>query len=282
MSGAFALLRLTVLALALALPTLARAEGATLRFGVFPNLPPRQLILTHQPLADALAARIGRPVRILSARDFRTFVARTHAGDYDLVLTAPHLAWLARREAGYRPLAKYREPVRGLLVARAGSGIARPRDLRGRRVAVPDPLAISAMAVEADLARAGLSLRGETRLQEGGAHTNAALRVLNGSADAAVIGRQPYARLPAQARARLIVLHETPPLSSQMLLAHPRLAPAEQERLQAALSGFAASPAGRAYLKNGGFGGFAPVDGNELAAFRPYAEQAARILGLAR
>ena len=36
-----------------------------------------------------------------------------------MLLTAPHLAWLARQDAGYQPLLKYAEPVRGLLVVKS-------------------------------------------------------------------------------------------------------------------------------------------------------------------
>lgn len=78
----------------------ALAQTLPLRFGIFPNLPPRYLMTTYQPLA------------------------------------------------------KYREPVRGILVVRADSRIGAVTDLRGKRVAVADPLAVFTLAMRAFAASA--------------------------------------------------------------------------------------------------------------------------------
>ncbi len=77
------------------------------------------MVETYRPLANELEKQLHRRVVIYSARDYKTFAARTRQGEYDIILTAPHLAWLARQEAGYRPLMKYAQPVHGLLVVKA-------------------------------------------------------------------------------------------------------------------------------------------------------------------
>lgn len=277
--------RLAALA-ACALLALAGAPAAAaeppLVLGVFPHLTPRQIIGTYHPLVQALEKDMGRPVALFSARDFRTFVERTRRGEYDLVLTAPHLAWLAQQEPGYRPLLKYARPPRGLLVVRTDSPFDRPAALRGRTIATSDASALAVLAIQGTLAGHGLKRGVDYRTVEAGTHLNAVMQVVNGRADAAMLGLHPYRLMPPDLRQPLRVIAETPPLSGLMFLAHPRLTEPEVQTIHRALLDFGTSPAGRAFLQRGGYGGFAAVDGSELDAFRDYALQVQGMLETTR
>lgn len=263
----------TAAGLAAATAISARAD-APLVLGVLPNLTARQIVETYRPLADFLETRLGQRVTLVSARDFKTFVERTRQGEYDLVLTAPHLAWLAVEEGAYHPLLKYAQPARGLLVVRADAPLERVASLRGRTIATGDSLAVAVLALQAQLAAEGLRLERDYQARDAGTHFNAVMQVVNGRADAAMLGLHPYNLLPVELRRQLRVLAETPPLASLMYLAHPDLPPAKQGAVRDALFAFATTPDGRAFLERGGYRGFAPVDGNELRALRPYALQA--------
>ena len=96
----------------------AASADKPLVLGVFPHLTAKQIIENYQPLVTLLEQQLHRHVVVYSAPNLRAFVERTRLGDYDILLTPPHLAWLARQEAGYRPLLKYAKPVHGLLVVR--------------------------------------------------------------------------------------------------------------------------------------------------------------------
>lgn len=263
-----------VAALLAALVVTAARADAPLVLGVLPNLTARQIVDTYRPLADDLEIRLGRRITLVSARDFKTFVERTRRGEYDVVLTAPHLAWLAAEEGGYRPLLKYAQPARGLLVVRDGAAIVEIASLRGRTIATGDALAVSVLALQAQLAAQGLRPDAGYHARDAGSHLNAVMQVVNGRADAAMLGLHPYNLLPAELRRQLRVLAETPPLASLMYLAHPDLPPATQRAVRDALLAFAATQQGRAFLARGGYGGFAPVGNGELVALRPYALQA--------
>lgn len=251
----------------------AAANVPPLVLGVFPNTTAKQIVETYRPLANALEKSLHRRVEIYSAPNFKTFVERTRQGEYDLLLTAPHLAWLARQDAGYQPLLKYTQPVRGLLVVKPTSPYREVAELRGRSIAIPDPLAVIVLAMQAELAEVGLKHNVDYRTIDASTHINAALQVIKGRADAAMIGLHPYKQMPADLRSQLRVLTETPPLSSLTYLTHPRLHDVEVTTIRNTLLNFATTPAGQAFLKQGGFGGFSPLDGNELNAFRPYALQ---------
>jgi len=256
----------------------AASADRPLVLGVFPSMTAKQTVEIYRPLASALEKHLRRSVVVYSARDFTTFVARTRQGEYDILLTAPHLAWLARQDTGYRPLLKYAQPVRGLLVVKSDSPFDEPDKLRGRTIAMADPIALAVLAIQAELAAHGLKRGIDYRTTDSGTHTNAVLQVVNGRVDAAVLGLHPYNLTPPELRQQLRVLAESPPLSSLMYLTHPRLRDAEAQAIRNALLRFAASPEGQAFMQRGGYGGFADVDGSELRAFRPYALQAQELL----
>lgn len=273
---AFLLAGLTLL-LSVAMRPAACADKP-LVFGVFPNITAKQIVETYQPLATAMEKKLQRRVIVYSARDFRTFVERTREGEYDILLTAPHLAWLARQDVGYRPLLKYAKSTRGLLVVKTASPYIEPEALRGRTIASADPIAVAVMAAQAELAAYGLKRGIDYRTTEAGTHFNAVMQVINGRADAAMLGMHPYLLMSPELRQQLRVLIETPPLSSLMYLTHPRLRDREATAVRQALLDFAGTPEGQAFMQRGGYGGFVAVDGSELRAFRPYALQAQELL----
>lgn len=267
-----------VLLLALFAVQSAHAADKPLVLGVFPNMTAKQIVEAYRPLADSLEKHLQRRVVIYSARDFKTFAERTYRGEYDIVLTAPHLAFLARQEAGYRPLLKYAQPVRGLLVVRHDAPLHNLGDLRGRTLATADPLALVVLAIHAELGEHGLRRGHDYRTLDFSTHLNAAMQVINGRADAAVLGLHPYNLMQPELRRQLRVLAETPPLSSLMYLTHPRLRDAEAQAIHQGLLRFSATPKGQAFIRHGGYGSFVDVTGRELESFRPYALQAQTLL----
>jgi len=260
----------------------AFSEDKPLTFGIFPDLTAKQTIEIYQPLANALETHLQRQVVIYSARDFKTFVERTRQGEYDILLTAPHLAWLARQEAGYQPLLRHGKPVHGLLVVKSDSPFVAPKALRGRTIATADSIAVAVLALQAELAAHGLRRDIDYQTIDSGTHFNAVMQVINGRAEAAMLGRHSYTLLPPELRQQLRVLAETQPLSSLTYLTHPRLHDAEAQTIRKALLNFAASPKGQAFMQRGGYGDFANFESSDLHAFRRYALQAQEMLRAAK
>ncbi len=256
----------------------AFGTGRPLVLGVFPHLTAKQIVEAYRPVADILEKQLNRDVVIYSARDFKTFVERTRQGEYDILLTAPHLAWLARQDAGYRPLLKYAQPVYGLLVVRADSPFADVEALRGRTIATPDPIAVVVLALHAELAGKGLRQGVDYRTVSSGSHLNSAMQVINRRTDAAIMGLHPYNLMPPELRQQVRIVAQTPPLSSLMYLAHPRLRDAEARAVRKALLHFATLPEGRAFMREGSYSGLVDVDGSELQSFHPYALQVQQLL----
>lgn len=243
---------------------LATAADGGFNFGVFPNLSARVMVETYQPLANDLGRSIKQSVNLTSAVDFVTFNKRTMDAEYDLVLTAPHLAWLAWKEGGYKPLLTYVEPARGFLIVRADSAYRKMADLRGKTIAMPDPLAVVNIRMEKILEQAGLLLGRDLTRLEAGSHTNAATHVSQGQADAAVVGVLAFLRLPKEVRDNLRVIAETQAMTSHVFLVRPHTSPARELAIKQAIEQFARSEAGQAYLQKGGFGGVRSLKKDEL------------------
>lgn len=262
-----------IAALGFLLASSAFAASNALSFGVFPQLSTRSLVETYQPLVDYLARTTGQPFNLESAKDFYTFHTRTMAREYGVMLTAPHLAWLAWKEGGYRPILVYKTPAKGFIVVRADSPYRRLSDLRGAAIATPDPLAIINIRFERDLADAGLSLERDVKLIAVGSHTNAATHVSEQRADAAIVGVFPFQGLPSEVRRGLRIIASTPELPSHVFLVHPGMTKAQQQAIKGAIEEFVRGGEGADFLRKTGFGGVRALKKNELNRVEGDAEE---------
>jgi phosphonate transport system substrate-binding protein len=249
----------------------------TLRVGLFPNLTPVTLITAYQPVRLYLEKAMSRPVTVLTAPDFRTFVERTQSGAYDIVLTAPHLARLAELEGGYEPVAIYGSRLQALILIARNSPITKLEDLRGKKVAMPDPLALVNMLGGEMLRKAGVA---ETEYVWVNAHSHngAALAVLREDAQAAVIGSVPYAQLAEGIRKDLRLLASSKTITNQCWLVSKRIDADQRLSIQDALLRFSDTPAGRRFLDSRGCGEIRKILPDELKSLDVYAREVKRRL----
>jgi len=109
-------------------------EGLTL--GVFPRLKATDTVTAYQPLAAYLAERLGRPVMLVTSKDFDAFWQGVKAQRFDIVhYNQYHYIHSAQI---YRVIAHQQEfgrsSVSGAIFVRADSGITRLEQLRGRKI----------------------------------------------------------------------------------------------------------------------------------------------------
>lgn len=123
------------------------ADAGPVTLGILPFASPRTLFQRYAPLRDWLSRTLDREVRIETARDFETFLGRTDAGRYDLVLTGAHLARRAHRHGDYRPLVAATHRLSARVVTPTDSPIATVQDLAGKTIAAPPRLSMGTVAV---------------------------------------------------------------------------------------------------------------------------------------
>lgn len=254
------------------------AEVKHLTFGLFPNLSPRTLVSIYQPMRNFIEAELGRPVELVTASNFNIFTRRMLAKEYDLVVAAPHLARLAQTDAGYELLAHYEQPLQACVVVSVKSSAKNLKDLSGKRVAVPDKVAIVTWLGLAMLTQAGLRVDQDYRMLEAKSHNNAALNVVNGQAEAAVIGSVPLSQLTKEVRDQLRVIGRSAPIPSQYFAVSDRLSSQERKQIEQALFKFANTADGRKFLSQFAMLGISKAKPNELVEMDVYAKQVRQLL----
>lgn len=268
-------LLLTCLGAVLALwaPLAAQADTpageAPLHLGVVPYLSARALVQLYHPLQEHLERELQRPVRLVTATDYATFLDKTTRQQYDVVATSPALARLAQRDAGWQPLARPVEPMQLLLVVREDSPVRELAQLRGQPIAGADPLSTLTLAGQRALAVRGLA-GADLRLRATGSHANALAVLQQGGAAAALTTVTALRQVgPALARGLRVLapLDSTTPL---LFMAAPSLPAAQTEAVRQALLAFPTSgPAGQRFVADLHFGGLVPVSAADMDRLEP-------------
>lgn len=212
--------RIVLLAALLGIAVPAVAAEPPLGFGVFPYVTPQRLVRTMAPLRDLLADVTGRPVELQTGPGYRVFHEQTLRGDFDIVLTSAYLGRAAARQRQFHIIAQSRYNVYALFVVGMDSPIRQISDLRGKTLAVPDPLSTLYNLVLNYLRYHGLEPGRDVRLRIYDTNQNSLSAPLRGDTDVGVTG---YALWITEAPRHLLrVVAETPRVPGFMLLAHPR------------------------------------------------------------
>lgn len=253
------------------------AAAPTLRVGILPSFSPKLLLTQYQPLRSYLERELQRPVEMTTAPDFRRFHGDTLAGDFDFLLSAPHLARHAQLEAGFLPVATYLSINRAILVMAKQQPVTKLDELRGRSLAIYDPLALVTLQAQQWLEGQGLKAGRDYRFVTTPSQTGAAHSVQIGESLMGVIAPSGLRQLPPEAREQIQVYAELAPLPTLIWLVHPRMA-AEAERIKTVLLRFGESAEGAQFFGGNAFLGMRPVGGGELQALDRPAREVGRLL----
>lgn len=259
---------------------IARAEppgagpaAAPLEIGVFPYLSTRAVLGIYRPFQQYLEKHLQRPVFIVTAPDMRTFVERTQAGAYPIVVTAPHFARFAQQEAGYRPLLRAKRDLVGVVLVREGSAIRHVADLRGKTVGVPDALTIVTQLGLDLLRQNGLQPGRDVTIEEMPSHNSAVLAVKRHAVAAAIVSVTAFRQMTEEQRAGVRVLAQTAHVPHVMMLARRDIPPQEVDRFVRAVQTFVdATPEGGRFIDTIGYLGLRPPTEAELRSLDVYVE----------
>lgn len=248
----------------------AHAADAPLVLGVFPYVSRGQLMEYHTPLKLYLEQQLHRPVDMVTAPNFVEFAARTQKGDYDLVLTAPHLGRLAEVRDGYVRVAKTGHQVYGIFLARKDSGIRSIADLKGKTVMMAQPVSIVYQLGVEELRKHGLEPGRDVTVIGSLTHNNALYAPFRHESDASVTGLVLWDNAEPDVRAALAEIGRTPGVPGFMLMANKRLSPALVRHIQAAIFSFQKTEEGKAYFAATEFKRFEKIDDKTMKRLDPY------------
>jgi len=256
-------------ALAAWLPA-ARAQDDELVFAVYPYLTPTQIIEQFTPLREHIAKALGRPVTMVSAPDFATFIERTRKGEYDLVFTAPHMGRLAEKRDGYQRVAQTGYQIVVVVLARRDGPVRSLDDLRGHSIAIGSRSSMTYQIVDQALKRKGMVLEKDVRMVETPSFSNVLQAVVRGEVDAGGTGTLLWDVATAAQRKAMKVVFQSAPVPGFLVMAHPRLGDARIRKLQQALPEFRKTPAGTAYFQRTQQLDFRPIDDATMNQIDPF------------
>lgn len=252
----------------LAFPFVARAAGERpLTLGVVPYLSARTIVQFYKPLQEHLERTLQRPVRLVTAADYLTFLDKTAKREYDVVATSPAFGRLAQLESGYLPLLRPQNSLEVLLVTLNDSAVQDVPSLRGQTVATTDALATLTLAGMRALRERGLVPGRDVVVRPTNSHANSLAAMQRGDAVAAITSATALKQLSQSAVAQvrvLTVLSTTTPL---LYLASPALRAPEVEALRRTMVEFANGTAsGRRFMEELGHGTLVPVSTRDMVS----------------
>lgn len=256
--------------LLLTLAGLPMAAGQELVFGVYPYLSPTQVVEHYAPLRDHIARTLGRPVSMVSAPDFRSFMERTRSGTYDIVFTAPHMGRLAEKRDGWQRIAKTGYQIQAVMLVRADSDIRKLQDLRSRTVAVGSRESMTYQLAGERLAAEGLALGRDVRVAPSTSFSNVIHAVTRGEVDAGVTSRRLWHLAPEAQRHMVRSLFESSPTPGFFIMAHPRLGDEAIGRLRLALFSYKDTGAGAAFFARTEQVDFRAIDDATMRLIDPF------------
>lgn len=221
------------------------------------------------PLREYLSTQLQQEVKLETARDFPEFARRTAARQYDVVLTAPHMAIPPVDAGTYLLVATYVNPLKAVIVVADSSPLVSLKDLVGKRIGTPPKQAIITMVGQQYLKSEGVLDHVSTRLSAYRSHNAVYSAALAGEVDAALIADIIYNKAKKQ-NVPLRKIAESEAFPGAGLLLAADLAPDLRERISKAFIGLKASEQGRAILKNISQPGYVAADIAQFKNLRPF------------
>lgn len=223
-----------------------RAERAY-TFGVVPQFEPRKLSAIWAPILAELEKRTGLKFEMIGSSRIPEFEAEFMAGHYDFAYMNPYHAVVANRSAKYQPIVRDgSDALFGILVTAADNPMKGVGELNGKTVAFPAPNAFGASL----LMRAELEQKYHVKVKPLWAqtHTSAYLNAALGKVDAAGGIMATLKQQPQDVQDRLRIIYETRRVAPHPIVAHPRVAAGDREKVRKALLEMGTTEAGQALL----------------------------------
>lgn len=241
-----------------------------LRVGMLPSLSLQKLFERFTPLQQYLEKALNRPVILLTAANYETYIQRASEYEYDLYFAAPHMAALAEADSGYRPVSMLTRDLSGYLIVRKDGPIKKITDLKGRTVSAPETLAIITMMGEVLLEDNKLVPGKDVTIDYSPTHNNAILALTTGKADAAIASTGVFDIAKPEIREQLTILSTTKNVSHLMFMASPKLSDTEYTQLVDVMLRFTANGPGKEFFTRAPYGDMATLTREEMQKMQPY------------
>ena len=257
---------------------LAQAQPS-LELGLLPNVGARTLVAQYRPMREYLEHSLGRSVQLSTAPHWSAFHQRVLAYEYDLMVTAIHLARLAQLDRDYQPLVQMMPDIECLLVCAAARPLGSVADLRGRTLVLSNPQSLVAVRGLHWLAEQGLQQERDFRLSRRRTDDSAATALVRGDAVAALVSSGEFLATPEPLRMQLQVVSRFARVPGFVVMASPRLQTQTAQAARTALLAFdGRSALGQSFFRQTGLQGMRVLPDGQMEAMDPLVASTRRLL----
>ncbi len=252
----------------------SRKAEPYLTFGFLPTFSTDVMVKRFEPLTDYLSKKLAVKVRFETAADFATFQSRTVTGRrYDFLYTAPHLYYLAQRQAGYRAVAHVDiGKIYAVIVVRKKSPINSLRGLCGKKLTTPPRLALITALVRRTVAAIGCKKGNEVAILSTPSHNAALLNAYEKTSDAAGMALVTLKLAAPKVRNSMRVIGRVGSPSHLPISIAPWVDRKTAEKFTKIILSLKKTKEGMAVLKKMGWPGFKAATPREYDVMEPYAE----------
>lgn len=241
--------------------------------GVAPYLSANQIMEQFSPLREYIEETLGQKLTLISAPDVMSFVNRTSKGEYDLILTGPHMGRFAQQRDGWQNIAQSSQKIATVLLVRHTSKIKQLEDLRGKKMAIGARHSITYLLAEEALAQSEIILGKDIEVINTASFSNVVQSVLLGETDVGAIPTMLWdnCKLNEDDRRQLRVIYRAKPTTPFILvMANPKTDQATIRRLTESLLHFKDTPKGAAFFQKTQLESFLPLDEATMKEIDPY------------
>ncbi len=256
-------------------PVTASQKGNPLILGVFPYISANQMVGQLSPLVKRMEEALGREIIMISAPNFMSYMKRVTKGEYDLVVTAPHMGRLSQKRDGWKLVVMSSQQTATLLLVRNDSGIEKIEDLRGKKMAVGNWRSVTYQMAEKALAEKGLTLGKDVKVVETATFSNVVQSVFLGEVE---VGATPtllwdkwiHVNKEQHQQLREIFRAKKPAPPSFLVMVPPKTEQSMIHQLRESLLSFNDTPEGKNFFKKSQYESFLPPDQKAMEAIDPY------------
>ena len=250
-------------------------RSGPITFGFLPLVSSEKLVQRFAPMVHYLSAALNTAIRIETAPDFKSFIRRTNTDRrYDLLFTAPHLFYLASKQAGYHLLVSVDSSgMSAVIVAPKQSQINSISELAGRKLATVDPMSLATLLVRKQLEENGLDPDADLTLVTTPSHNASLLSSYYGATDASSLMMPPFKVANPEVRESMKVVAVTENAPHMPISAAPWIDPGCREVIRTALLAMPSTAAGQEALDKAGFKRFAQTSPEKYDSLKWAAEK---------
>jgi phosphonate transport system substrate-binding protein len=255
----FSLFLTLCLALSCIYSRTAFGDEEQLIIGLVPEMSRKMQIDRYFPLIKYLEKKVGMKVGMKYLPNYGALYEETRSGRTGAGFFGSFVYCMTRDHIQIEPIAR---PVRldgvstssGYTFVRKDSGIKSPRDMKGKTIALVDPLSTTGyLAQKLFFKRQGVDISKDVKIFWAGSHDAAVMAVFNKQADMGGAKNHIFDELVSgNVKKALIILDESPAVPDDVLAVSKDLDPKIKEKIKDVLNAMASDPVGQTVLRKFG------------------------------